>query len=146
MLKHGPQILPKSNFLLLFATILSLLMSTLVNNFSAALTELLLLSAITSGLVLFFGHKTRLVQTLTAVMGTGFVVGLAVAATLVISPSPNLVVRLLIFFWNLAILTNILKHSLDIHRFQAALLSVVYAFFVNKLVIVVQNNITQSFP
>ena len=77
-------------------------------------------------------------------MGTGFIVGIVVLGTLIISPSPNLLVRLIIFFWNLSILANILKYSIGIHQFQAGLLSVVYAFLLNKLVIVVEDYLGHS--
>ena len=77
-------------------------------------------------------------------MGTGFIVGIVVLGTLIISPSPNLLVRLIIFFWNLSILANILKYAMGIHQFQAGLLSVVYAFLLNKLVIVVEDYLAHS--
>ena len=94
-------------------------------------------------MLLFLGHELRLIQTLTAVMGSSVIVGVVVVCVLAINPAPNLLVRLSIFFWNLSILANILRHSLGIHYFQAGLLSIVYAFTLNQLVIVVENYFTQ---
>ena len=86
----------------------------------------------------------RLMQTVTAIMGSGAIVGIVVIFVLIIYPSPSLSVRLLIFFWNLSILANILKHSLEIHYFQAGILSIVYAFTLNQLVMAVENYLTQQ--
>ena len=142
-MKHGPQILPKSFFLLTLASTLSFLISCTINSLSAALTELIFVITITSTMLLFLGHELRLIQTLTAVMGSSVIVGVVVVCVLAINPAPNLLVRLSIFFWNLSILANILRHSLGIHYFQAGLLSIVYAFTLNQLVIVVENYFTQ---
>lgn len=142
-MRHGPQILPKSFFLLVLTSTLSFLISCTINSLNASLTELIFVITITSALLFFLGHEMRLMQTLTAVMGSGAIVGVVVVCVLIIYPSPNLSVRLSIFFWNLSILANILKHSLGIHYFQAGLLSVVYAFALNQLVIVVENYFTQ---
>ena len=142
-LKHGPQILPNSLFLLALTSTLSLLISSTINTFSAALTELVFVSGITGALLFSLGHQMRLMQTLTAIMGSSVIVGTVVLFVLIIQPSPSLLIRLLIFFWNLSILANILKNSIEIHYFQAGVLSIVYAFALNQIVITVENYLAQ---
>ena len=97
-MKHGPQILPKSFFLLTLTSTLSFLISCTINSLSAALTELIFVITITSTMLLFLGHELRLIQTLTAVMGSSVIVGVVVVCVLAINPAPNLLVRLSIFF------------------------------------------------
>ena len=132
------------HFLLVLTSTLSLLISSTINTFHTALTELAFVSLITGALLFFLGYKVRLMQTVTAIMGSGAIVGIVVIFVLIIYPSPSLSVRLLIFFWNLSILANILKHSLEIHYFQAGILSIVYAFTLNQLVMAVENYLTQQ--
>ena len=144
LLKLGPQNLPASTFLLSGTMVLAFLMSTFLNGFGAAVIEVLSLTILTGGLLLFFGYNERFEQTLTAIMGAGLIIGSIVAFTFTILSNPPNLIRFTIFFWNLSILANILRHSLNVSGFHAGLLSLVYAFLINRVIATVEGNIEPS--
>lgn len=141
LLKLGPQDLPSSGLLLAVAltayTLTAMLTSLAILPASsvvlAAFTDTALLSGLTVGLLYIHRFRSRLTQTLTALAGTGTVLGLAAlpaAGWLVLSKEsggsidqPRLILMALTL-WGLIVMGHILRHALS----TVFILGIVLAF------------------
>lgn len=142
--RRGPQALPDSIFLLAIAlvahTVMSILLSAVTldvwNAFLAGITDTLLVSALTGSLLYLHRLKARIVQTITAMTGTGAIITL-VAIPLFTwlhgaqqsgagSPIAALLVLGLIA-WSLGVSGHILRHALSIPYILGIVIA--FAFF-----------------
>ncbi len=142
-LRIGPQDIPRSSALLLLTTLVNLSLSTLINriqlDFGSALLvavlEMSVLLGLTSALLFYVSHTARAVQTLTALMGSGAVVGAVVYLILTLVPQLPEILRLAIFAWNLIIMAHILRHALAVHFAIGFLIALGYALFLIQLIV-----------
>jgi hypothetical protein len=143
LLRRGPQDLPDSILLLgivlVAHTVMSILLNAVVlnawNAFLAGVTDTLLVSILTGSILYLHGFKTRIVQTLSAMTGTG-----AIIALLAIPPfswhagaqqsgSVNAVGSLMVLgivVWSLAVTGHILRHALSVSYLLGILLAVAF--------------------
>lgn len=141
----GPQDLPRSQVLLVLATLGNITLSTSINlvqlSFAsallAAMIEMCVLIGLTAALVFYFGHWPRLVQTLTALMGCGAFIALIAWALLQLIPALPQWLRVSIFFWNLLVMAHILRHALGVHFVAAIFFALGYAFLLIQLIVFV---------
>lgn len=139
----APQALPASTALLGLTTLSNLVLSTLINqvrlslgsSLFVAVLEMAVVVALTVALLHAFSRGPRTVQTLTALMGTGTVIGALVFVVLVALPALPPAIRLAIFLWNLLVMAHILRHALDTPFFVGFLVAVGYAVFLIQLVV-----------
>lgn len=139
----GPQDIPPSSVLLAATALINLFVSTLINrlqlDFGAAVmiaaVEFAVLTGLTAALLFGFSRTQRLLQTLSALMGSGAVLGVIVLVLLLVFAALPWFLRLGIFVWNLAVMAHILRHALSIHIAAAFFIAVGYAIFLVQLVI-----------
>jgi hypothetical protein len=107
---------------------------------SAVLTasiEFLMLCGLTSAVLYGLAKTARIAQTLTALMGSGVIIGTAVLLALALTPQLPEALRLAIFLWNLAVMAHILRHALNIHFAIAFCVAVGYALVLVELIMLV---------
>ena len=104
----------------------------------ATLLELVVLIGLTVAILYSYSRSHRIVQTLTALMGTGALIGTLALILLIVfqtSPVPSGVGTLLmwaIFVWNLSVVAHILRHALDAHFVIGFLIAIGYTVFLNQ--------------
>jgi hypothetical protein len=130
LLRRAPQELPASSYLLGLSLCCYGLVSVLVSTQSYPFSQALLLAAVDLGMLILFvwsllylQRKTaRINQTLSALAGTGSLMGLiALPLLLVIGPgtvaepvsAPLLSLWLLLLLWNLFVMAHIIRHALS---------------------------------
>jgi len=130
LLRKAPQELPASAYLLGLALCCYGMVSVLVSSQSYPFIQALLLAAVDLGLLVLFvwsllylQRKTaRINQTLSALAGTGSLMGVfALPLLLAIGPEtaaepvpvPLLSLWLLLLFWNLLVMAHIVRHALS---------------------------------
>jgi len=143
LLRQGPQDLPTSGILLAIAltahTVMSIVWSNIsLNAISALLSGLLdtlLLVVLTATLLYAQRRKARVVQTLTALAGTGTIItflALPVSGWLQgVDQSAGegglaVIMLLLLMVWSLAVVAHIFRHALSIPYFFGLVLAVVF--------------------
>jgi hypothetical protein len=132
LLRAGPQDLPASRELLGLAitsyTLVSFLLSVpgypLATAGQMALVDATLLIVFAASLLYFIGKKARLYQTLTALAGTGTLLGLFALPVIQLLPQreeagqqPPLLASLLwllLFGWSLLVVAHIMRHALSV--------------------------------
>jgi hypothetical protein len=141
-LRLAPQDIPRSSALLFSAGATNLAISTSINNiqlalssaFSVAVLEMTVLAGLTAALLFSFGRFPRFTQTLTALLGSGAVIGLVVLAHLLALPQIPQILRITIFVWNLLVMAHILRHALEFHIVASFFLAVGYAFILIQVI------------
>lgn len=145
--KLAPQGIPYSPTLLCVTTAANTLLSISIyyrlkpgvgESVIHTLLELVVLIGLTITILYSFARSHRVVQTLTALMGTGALIGIFALILLVAFqtlPVPAGVGTLLmwaIFFWNLSVVANILCHALDAHLVVGFLIAIGYMFVLSQ--------------
>jgi hypothetical protein len=141
----APQDVARSSALLGLTTVLNLSISILINQLQldlgaavlVAVIELTVLFGLTATLLFYFRHSARLPQTMTALMGTGAMIGAMVLVLLLLFPRLPLLLRLAVFLWNLLIMAHILRHALNVHMFAGFLFATGYAIVLVQLIVYV---------
>lgn len=150
LLRKGPQDLPASRVLLTLTVITYGLVSFLLSlpgydvarALLMALTELMLLVAFAAALLFMTGKIARLNQTLTALTGTGTLLGLlALPLVTTLSPSQDAaqlsdvigLFWLVLFAWSLLVIAHIMRHALAIAFPVAIGVSVLYTLVALQL-------------
>ncbi len=150
LLRAGPQDLPSSRILLGLTVSCYLLVSLLLSvpgypagtALLVAVLDLGLLAAFTAALLYFFGKWARLPQTLTALTGTGSLLGLLalpLVYLLLQGPEDNLLggfaalFWLFLFGWSLLVVAHIMRHALSIPLPYAIGVSVLYTLVALQL-------------
>lgn len=141
----APQDIARSPALLGLTTALNLSISILINQLQldlgdailVAVIELMVLFGLTATLLFYFRHTARLPQTMTALMGTGAMIGALVLTLLLVFPKLPLLLRLAVFLWNLLIMAHILRHALTVHLLAGFLFAVGYAIVLVQLILYV---------
>jgi hypothetical protein len=130
LLRRAPQELPASTYLLGFSVCCYALVSVLVSSQSYPFIQALLLTAVDLGLLvisvsslLYLQRKTaRINQTLSALAGSGSLMGiialpllLAIGPETVAEPVPATLLSLwlLLLLWNLIVMAHIIRHALS---------------------------------
>lgn len=128
LLRVPPQDLPASRWLMGFTLACYLLLSVLVASLThglavgiqVALLDLALLAAFVAILLYLTGRPQRIVQTLSALAGSGFILGipsllLTLAADSSVGPDNETLSMfwLLLLLWNLVVTAHILRHALS---------------------------------
>jgi len=150
LLRAGPQDLPASRTLLGLTVGSYLLVSLLLSlpgfpggtAVLVAVLDLGLLVAFTTALLYFFGKWARLQQTLTALTGTGTLLGmLALPMVYLLSQGPeeNFIAGLaalfwlFLFGWSLLVVAHIMRHALSIPFPYAIGIAVLYTLVALQL-------------
>lgn len=139
----APQDIPGSSALLAVVTAANLVFSTLINQIRlplgsslfVALLEMVVVFALTFALLHAFSRAARALQTLTALMGTGAVIGGLVLLVLFALPALPQPARIAIFLWNLFVMAHILRHALDTRFIVGFFVAFGYALFLVQLVV-----------
>lgn len=143
LLRKGPEDAPYSPPLLLLLLILGYAVDNLRVNLLLAevppgqlvgilLLHTLLMLSITIGLLALFGYRARIVQTLTALTGTGIILSLLMLPLDYItrlSPQNFTMASLIIMamqIWSLVIVGHILSHALSVHRLTGVIIAIGY--------------------
>ncbi len=142
-LRLAPQDIPHSTALLCVTSGANLLLSTVINQLNlsfgssvlVALLEIVVLFGLTIALLFSFSRTQRAVQTLTALMGAGALIGALVLALLLLFPALPQPARLAIFMWNLLIMAHILRHALETRFIVGFFIAMGYAIFLLQLVV-----------
>ena len=149
-LRVAPQDIPASTALLSVTSILNIAVSIVINQITlpasspaagsavlAASIEFLMLCGLTSAVLYGLDKTARIVQTLTALMGSGVIIGTGVLLALALLPQLPEFLRLTIFLWNLLVMAHILRHALNIHFAIAFCVAVGYAIVLVELIMLV---------
>ncbi len=143
LFQKGPQDLPASRFFLAtviaFAAFFALLINLVNLPFERAIMAVILnlgVVIIITHLILWFYNKpSRLIQTLTALMGAGIVIsifGIPVVVMLQYSQNNNvnlssgIFLWLVLFVWEIAVTAHILRHALSTTFLQGFIISILY--------------------
>lgn len=145
LFRTGPQHLPASRPLLGIIVVCNLLAGTLMLKVSTPVAQAFMMAAVDTVLLFILAnvalqlrrHTERLLQTLTALIGTSTLMSLIAwpvsawfnSATAAGSDAglPSLII-LLMLFWNIGIIGHILRHALGISLASGIGLSVLYVF------------------
>jgi hypothetical protein len=143
LFRRAPQDLPDSTFLLAIMLVAHTVMSVLLNAvvldgwvaILAGVTDTLLVSILTASILLVHGFNVRIVQTLSAMTGTGALISL-VAIPLFTwhagaqqSGSVSAAGTLMVFgivVWSLAVSAHILRHALSVSYLVGILIAVAF--------------------
>lgn len=133
LLRAGPQDLPTTQSVLalslLVYTATSIALSVTTQSFGSAvvygLADTLFLAGLTYALLMLRRLPHRQTQTLTALAGTGTVIGLF-ALPLVLIPNFPPLLLLLITVWSLTVIGHILRHALNVSLPMGILASMGY--------------------
>ena len=143
-LQRAPQDIPRSNALLAVTSganiVLSVIIYGLKSPFGDALLKALLETAVlfatTFALLFLLSYGRRLVQTLTALMGSGAILGGVALLTMLLAPAlpPDLGVAILRvnLLLNLIVIAHILRHAVSTWFLVGLLFAFGYAIVVNK--------------
>jgi len=143
LLRQGPQDLPTSGILLAIAltahTVMSIVWSNISLNAGSALLsgllDTLLLVVLTATLLYAQRRKSRVIQTLTALAGTGTIItflALPVSGWLqgvdqsAGEGGPAVIMLLILMGWSLAVVGHIFRHALSIPYFFGLVLAMVF--------------------
>ncbi|MGD8408068.1 MAG: hypothetical protein PVG50_07530 [Thiohalophilus sp.] len=141
LLKKGPEETPFSSTLLVILLIFGFLLDNLRINLlipeltyyqlaGVLLVHTLLMLLLTAGLLAIFGYRTRIVQTLTALGGTGIILS---ALILPFDYVTNLtqgkftmasIISLFVQIWSLVVVGHILSSALSVHRLTGIVISI----------------------
>ncbi len=121
LLRAGPQDLPATQSMLALSllayTATSIAISVMTQSFGSAivygLADTLTPAALTSTLLVLHRFPQRLTQTLSALAGTGVVIGLFTLPLVLLQNVP-LLLLLLIMVWSLTVIGHILHHALNV--------------------------------
>lgn len=121
LLRAGPQDLPATQSMLALSllayTATSIAISVMTQSFGSAivygLADTLTLAALTYTLLMLRRLPQRLTQTLSALAGTGVVIGLFTLPLVLLQNVP-LLLLLLIMVWSLTVIGHILHHALNV--------------------------------
>lgn len=144
LLRRAPQELPASNYLLGLALCCYAAVSLLVSAQNYEFPRALLLAGVDLGLLAGFiwlllylqGKVTRFNQTLSAMAGTGSIMGLIALPLLVMAgpetvsgpvPASLVSVWLLLLLWNLFVMAHIFRHALSTTFLVGFGFSILYA-------------------
>jgi hypothetical protein len=151
LLRAGPQDLPASRVLLGLTLSSYLLVSTLLSlpgypaftSLQIAAADLVLLVLFAASVLYLTGRAARLIQTLSALAGTGTLLGL-LGLPLVHSlyraqdaeqvSLPVLLFWLLLMVWNLVVVAHIIRHALSIILPIAVAIAVLYTLVAMQLI------------
>jgi hypothetical protein len=133
LLRAGPQDLPATQsaltLSLLAYTATSIVLSVTTQSFGSAvvygLADTLTLAVLTYTLLMVRRLPQRLTQTLSALAGTGVVIGLFALPLVLIQNVPPLLL-LLITVWSLTVIGHILRHALNVSLPMGILASMGY--------------------
>ncbi|MDZ7805190.1 hypothetical protein [Thiohalophilus sp.] len=143
LLRKGPEDVPYSSPLLLLLLILGYAIDNLRVNLllpgvtvgqlaGILLLHTLLMLSITAALLTMFGYRARIVQTLTALTGTGVILSLLMLPLDYITrlnPQNFTMASLIIMamqIWSLVIVGHILSHALSVHRLTGVIIAIGY--------------------
>ncbi|MCW8828969.1 MAG: hypothetical protein OQK94_07940 [Gammaproteobacteria bacterium] len=140
MLRQGPQVLPASTLLLWLALIAHWLTGVVLGShalpldgaFLSSLVGTLTMVAVVHGLLLLHRRHSRVLQTLTALAACETLLGLvAIPVSVWFNMGGGLqdvavLLSLLLFGWNIAIASHILRHALGVSRGMGFLFAVGY--------------------
>jgi len=145
LFRAGPQQLPASRTLLGIVVVCNLLAGSLMLQVSTPVGQAFMMAAVDTVLLFIFAnvalqlrrHTERLLQTLTALIGTSTLMSLiawpvsswfnSAKAAGADAGLPSLII-LLMLFWNTGIIGHILRHALGISLAGGIGLSVLYVF------------------
>jgi hypothetical protein len=145
-LRAAPQQLPASPWLLglalLFYSLVGIAVALPGSGWSMALLltvlDLVVMAALTALVLRVMGKPARFNQTLSALAGTGALLGLLAVPLVLLAPDPVPawagLLWLMILFWSLAVRGHILRHALEIPFGMGLLLSAGYALVLIWLV------------
>lgn len=133
LLRAGPQDLPATQSVLTLSllayTATSIVLSVTTQSFGSAvlygLADTLTLAVLTYTLLIVRRLPQRLTQTLSALAGTGVVIGLFALPLVLIQNVPPLLL-LLITVWSLTVIGHILRHALNVSLPMGILASMGY--------------------
>ena len=140
----APQDIPRSSALLTVTTLGNMSLSMIIYGLESpfghallkAMVETVVLFAATFTLLFLLSYGRRLVQTLTALMGCGAILGGVALLTMVLAPAlpPELGLAILRvnFLLNLLVIAHILRHALSTWFLAGLLFAFGYALLVNK--------------
>ncbi len=131
----APQDLPASRMLLGLTSAANLLISLLINQrsnrpasaFVDALLELVVVAGLTALLLFGLARRSRIRQTLTALMGSGALLGMIALVALILFAALPDWLYIVIFLWNQCVIGNILRHAFDTGFIVAFFLAISYA-------------------
>lgn len=150
LLRVGPQDLPHSRVLLGLAmtgyTLVSFLLSLpaypSLDAAQLALMDSILLVGFVAATLLLSGKFARFTQTLTALSGTGMLLGLLALPVVRLLTADQLagqasplaaILWLVLFGWNLVVLAHIMRHALSAGFFVALGIAVLYTLFAMQI-------------
>lgn len=133
LLRAGPQDLPATQSVLTLSllayTATSIVLSVTTQSFGSAvlygLADTLTLAVLTYTLLIVRRLPQRLTQTLSALAGTGVVIGLFALPLVLIQNVPPLLL-LLITVWSLTVIGHVLRHALNVSLPMGILASMGY--------------------
>lgn len=133
LLRAGPQDLPATQSVLTLSllayTATSIALTVTTQSFGSAvvygLADTLTLAALTYTLLIVRRLPQRLTQTLSALAGTGVVIGLFALPLVLVQNAPPLLL-LLITVWSLTVIGHILRHALNVSLPMGILASMGY--------------------
>ena len=151
LLRSKPQDLPLSHVLLLISlflyavinALLAFTTTTPVNAILSGVLETFLVAVITLGILKFNHHPERWVQTLTALAGTGAILGVLAlplfTSALLLNAGDLLqgllvILYLSLIIWSLAIMGHILRHALDTTMGVGIVFAIIYILIVSLLI------------
>lgn len=142
----APQDIPRSGALLAAAVAANAMLSAAIYGRELDASSSLVMAAIETTVIIgltiavlqAFARPGRAVQTLTALMGAGAVIGAIVLVLLILDPTLPRALRIGVFAWNLLVVAHVLRHALDVHFIVGAFVAVGYAIFFSQLLIVLQ--------
>lgn len=151
LFQKAPQDLPYSRGLFVLLVLLGFVVDNL--NLNIALPKVMVTSVLgvvslhtglllgsLSALLVVMGYRARIIQTLTALLGTGVIISLlAMPVLLIVGRSANEpgyfgLILLLLNIWSLLITAHILRHALSIGLLLAGLLAFGYFMLSIKIV------------
>jgi hypothetical protein len=150
LLRLAPQAVPRSGVLLVLAALINLALSVSINSLQLpfryalliALLEMAVLIGLTAALLYAFNRSARLQQTLTALMGSGAVIGAIVLVLfLALTDLPPLP-RLAVFLWNLLVMGHVLRHALNMHLIAGFFMAIGYAVVLRQLIVLLDRVLT----
>ncbi len=133
----APQDLPASGVLPALSSGANLIVSLLINQRSIrpasalvdALLEVVVVASLTALLLFGLARRSRIRQTLTALMGSGALLGLIALVALILFPALPDWLYIVIFLWNQCVIGNILRHAFDTGFIVAFFVAIRYALF-----------------
>lgn len=142
ILRLGPQDIPFSSALLMLATLSNVGMSVAIAHLRlpldyslmVAALELVVLFGLTSSLLYVAQRRQRIVQTLTALMGSGTIISAIALVLMLALPALPQPARLTIFIWNQLVIAHVLAHALSTRFLIGVCLAIGYALFLIQFI------------